>query len=107
MNINIEPVNFNASQDLVSHMQKLFEPLSKYNDQITSMDIYLESTEITGKDKRVKAKILAPGHEFFLHEDASDFVTAAQTVFDKMKIKLRDQKERDKENRQKRPDKIY
>lgn len=105
MNIQVIPVNFNASQDLISHMSDHFEKLSKYNDQITYIDAYLESIQDEKADKLVKLKILTPGHELYIQSNSSDFVSAAQDVYERMKRQLVDQKEIDKDNRQKRPDK--
>ncbi len=105
MNIQVTPVNFNASQDLISHMSNHFEKLSRYNDQITSMDVYLESIQDEKADKLVKLKILTPGHELYIQSNSSDFVSAAQDVYERMKRQLVDQKEIDKDYRQKRPDK--
>lgn len=107
MDIQVTPVNFNASQDLITHMRDHFERLKKYNDQITSMDVFLESVQDEKADKLVKLKVLTPGHEFYIQNNDGDFVSAAQNVYDRMKRQLVDQKEIDKENQQNRPDKIY
>ena len=107
MDIQVEPVNFNSSQDLINHMESLFRPLSKYHDRITSLHVYMESVNHEKSDKLIKIKALVPGHELFLQDSAGDFVSAAQSVFDKMKRQLSDLKDRDKDNQQIRPDKVY
>lgn len=107
IDIQVHPTNFNASQDLIAHMIELLNPLVKYNDQIQSMDIYMESISDEKADKQVKVKILTPGHEFFIRENQGDFVSAAQVAFDKLKVLLADQKGIDKERFEKRPDKVY
>ena len=107
MDINIEPTNFNASADLITHINEMFEPISKYNDQIHSMDIYLKSTNKDIQNKHITVKVKLPGHELIQEHEAGDFVTAAQQAYDKLKIQLRDQKEKDKKNFQPRPDKPY
>lgn len=107
MDIQVTPSNFNASQGLIKRMETTFQALSKYNDQITSIDVYLESSNDEKAEKVVKIKVLTPGHELFLEHAKGDFVSAAQTVFDKMKRQLADQKSRDKDNQQIRPDKVY
>ena len=106
MEKTIEPVNFNASQELIDHVDKIFNDLDRYNDQIVSADIYLKSTNVSEEeDKLVEIKVFLPGHDIFIDEYAGDFVTASQTVYDKVKRILIDQKEKDKENRMPRPDK--
>lgn len=107
MDIQVTPVNFNASQDLISHMEDYFKKLTKYNDQITSMNVFMESISDEKADKLVKLKILTPGHELYLQSNKEDFVSAAQDVYDRMKRQLIDQKEINKEKHQNRPDKVY
>lgn len=107
MDIHVEPTNFNASQDLIENIQESFKKLSKYNDQIESMDVYLESLSSDTDTKQMKLKILAPGHTHIIEEKGPDFGTTTQTVFDRAKHVLPDQKEKDKSNRQKRPGKVY
>ncbi|MCC5921970.1 MAG: HPF/RaiA family ribosome-associated protein [Cyclobacteriaceae bacterium] len=107
MNITIEPVNFNASQDLLTRVREMFESLIKYHDRIVAMDIYLKSLQETpGKDKEVSVKVFLPGKEVFLDHTADSFVSAAQQTFDKLKIQISKEKEKDKNNRAKRADKF-
>lgn len=107
MDINIEPTNFKASKELSDHIQEMFEPISKFNDQIHTMDIFLKSTNKDIENKHITVKINLPGHELVQEQEAGDFISAAQQAYDKLKVRLRDQKEKDKENFQKRPDKPY
>lgn len=106
MDINIEPKNFDASSDLKDQLNTIFQDLDKYNDQIVSADIYLEDTNKSeDKDKEVKVKIFLPGHDIFVDEVDESFLSAAQIAYDRVKRLLIDRKEKDKENRQPRPDK--
>ncbi|WP_425391935.1 HPF/RaiA family ribosome-associated protein [Ekhidna sp.] len=107
MDIQVTPVNFNASQDLINHMAEVFKPLEKFHDGIISVDVYLESINDEKSDKLVKIKILIPGHEIFMQHNEGDFVSASQVVYDKVKRQLKDRKEQDKDNHQTRPDKVY
>lgn len=88
-------------------MEDYFKKLTKYNDQITSMNVFMESISDEKADKLVKLKILTPGHELYLQSNKEDFVSAAQDVYDRMKRQLIDQKEINKEKHQNRPDKVY
>jgi putative sigma-54 modulation protein len=106
MEKNIEPVNFNASQELLNHIDEMFDDLDTYNNQIVSSDIFLESTNKSEeKDKKVKIKVNLPSHEIYVDEVAEDFVSAAQLTHDAVKRQLVKQKEKDKTNRIPRPDK--
>lgn len=102
----IEPVNFNASEDLVGRIDDIFDDLPKYNDQIVGSDIYLEvMNESSDSNKKVKIKVLLPGENLFVEHEAEDFVSAAQQLHDKTKRLLIDQNKRHKAPRQPRPDK--
>lgn len=106
MNKVIEPVNFDASPELIDRISYLFDDLDKYNDRIVSSDIYLESMNFTApEDKRVKIRVLLPGDDIWVENDGEDFLSAAQILHDRVKRLLIDRKEKDKTNVQARPDK--
>lgn len=107
MQKTIEPTNFNASQELLTHISGLFDSLPKYHDRIVSADIHLTSLRETDtREKEVKLRVHLPGRELFLAKSADTFITAAQSAYDAAKRKLHDLKEQDKRNRQLRPDKV-
>jgi putative sigma-54 modulation protein len=100
MDKTIEPVNFNASQDLITHIDEMFDKLSKYNDQIVSLDIYLKSlTETPTKEKKIEVRVFLPGRDLYIDHQADSFVSAAQQTFDKLKRMLRKEKEKSKAHR--------
>lgn len=106
MNKVIEPVNFNASPELIDRISHMFDDLNKYNDQIISSDIYLETMNFTDvEDKRVKIRVLLPGDDIWMENDGEDFISSAQILHDKVKRLLAERKERDKDKVRERPDK--
>jgi len=95
MDKTIEPVNFNASQDLITHVGKIFDKLVKFNDKIISADIYLKSLrETPKKDKLVEVRIFLPGKDVFVKQEADSFVSAAQQAFDRLKVLVKKEKEK-------------
>ncbi|MEM7551213.1 MAG: HPF/RaiA family ribosome-associated protein [Bacteroidota bacterium] len=107
MQKTIEPVNFNASQDLIQRIDEMFDGLDKYYDEIISADIYLKSlTETPKSEKLMEIKVFLPGKDLFIEEQGSDFVTVAQKVFDVAKRKLSELKDKAKDRREPRVDKF-
>ena len=103
MDKTIEPVNFDASQDLINQMDTYFDDLITYNDQITSADIYLKVHDEKATEKsEVQIKVFVPGHEIFADAMGEHFTEAAHNVFQKVKRQLRKAKEQDKDHYQPR-----
>ena len=96
MDKTIEPVNFNASQELIDHMDTMFDRLVRYNDQIVKADIYLKSLrETPERAKKVEVRIFLPGgKDIFVEYEADTFKTAAQKNYDRLKVILTKEKEK-------------
>ncbi len=95
MDKTIEPVNFNASQELITHIGEIFDKLEKYNDRIIKADIYLKSLRETAtKEKMVEVRIFLPGKDLFIDQQAETFKSAAQQAFDKLKVMIVKEKEK-------------
>jgi ribosomal subunit interface protein len=95
MEKTIEPVNFNASQELITRVGEIFDKLVKFNDRIVSADIYLKSlTETPQGLKKVDVRIFLPGRDIFVEQEADSFVSAAQQAFDRLKLLLIKEKEK-------------
>ncbi|RUA29991.1 MAG: ribosome-associated translation inhibitor RaiA [Bacteroidetes bacterium] len=106
MDITLEPVDFNISQELNDHMREMFNKLSKYNDQIVGIDLYLKSNaNDEDREKTVDAKVFLPGNDIFVSGKGDSFVTAAQDCYDVAKRHVRKAKEKVKDRQQGRPDK--
>jgi len=92
--INVEPVNFNVSQTLISNVEDMFSGIDKYNDLAVNADIYLKSLrETPKKDKEVSIRVNMPGKDIFVAKQGADFTSAAQDVYDTLKVSLRKHKE--------------
>jgi len=106
MNITLEPVDFNISEDLNNHVREMFNKLSKYNDQIVGVDLYLKSNANNENgEKTVDAKVFLPGNDIFVSGEGDSFVSAAQDCYEVAKRHVRKAKEKVKDRQQTRPDK--
>lgn len=95
MDKTIEPVNFNAKPGLLDEVGQIFDKLLKYNDRIVSADIYLKALNETPKhDKKIEVRLFMPGKDIFVEQDADSFISAAQQAFDRLKILVVKEKEK-------------
>jgi ribosomal subunit interface protein len=95
MDKTIEPVNFNASKDLIDRVDGMFDKLVRYNDRIVKADIYLKSLRETPEGaKKVDVRVYLPGKDVYVECEADNFITAAQKNYDRLKVLLA--KEKDK-----------
>lgn len=95
MDKTIEPVNFNAKPELIAQIDEIFDKLLKYNDRIVSADIYLKALrETPKKDKKVEVRLFMPGKDIFVEQDADSFISAAQQAFDRLKLLVTKEKEK-------------
>ena len=95
MDKTIQPVNFNASQDLLTHVGEIFDKLEKFNDKIVSADIYLKSLrETPTKEKKIEVRLFMPGKDIFIEQQADSFISAAQQAFDRLKVIIINNKEK-------------
>lgn len=97
MDKTIEPVNFTASQDLSVRIEEIFDKLDKFHDKIIKADIYLKDLKETPTgNKKVEVRLFLPGNDIYVEQEAESFISAAQQVFDKLKIMLKKEKEKAK-----------
>lgn len=107
MQKTIQPVNITASEELLSSINEIFDKLDKYHDRIVSADIYLkEHNERDVNQKEMEIRLFMPGKDLFMVHAAESFISAAQQLFDKVKVQLSKEKEREKDNRKPRLDKM-
>jgi len=101
MKKTIEPVNIEASDELIELINEVFDELPKYYDRITSADIYLKSHNgKSGVENEVEVKVFLPGREVFASAKADGFEEASNKVFSKLKRQLVDAKELDRRRNQ-------
>ena len=97
MDKTIEPVNFNASKDLIEEVGDIFDKLTSYNDRIVSADIYMKTMrDNQPNNKKVEVRVFLPGKEVYVDQDAESFLSAAQQAFDRLKQLVTKEKEKNR-----------
>ncbi len=105
--INIEPVNFNASQELINHVKEMFQNMDKYNDMAVNADLYLKShPEKSTDNKEVSIRMNMPGQDIYISKDNSDFISAAQDLQEALKVALSKHKDMHKDRHEPVPGKV-
>ena len=100
MDITIQTIHFDASQQLESFIQKKVSKLDKYHDGIMSTEVTLKVTKPeVANNKEASIKISVPGQEFFVgktsdtfEESIADSVEALEKQLIKFKQKPRSKK---------------
>lgn len=106
MNKTIETINFDASPELVTQIDEMFNDLPRFHDQVKSADIYLKRhNEKATEEYEVQVRVFLPGHEVYTEANGESVNDAAKRVMSKAKRQLRDLKDLDKDKRQPRHDK--
>jgi putative sigma-54 modulation protein len=77
MEIKIQAIHFEASQQLEAFIQKKVNRLSKFHDAILSVDVALKVVKPeTNANKDASVKLFTRGHDFFAQEIADTFEEA-------------------------------
>lgn len=100
MNVNIQSVKFSADEKLISYIENKLSKLTKYNDRIVSMDVFLK-LENSGqiKDKVVELKAHLPGNDIFVSDVDKTFEASLDRAVDSLKRQVRKEKEKLKSHR--------
>ncbi len=95
MDKTIEPVNFNATQDLMAEVGEIFDKLTRFNDRIVKADIYMKALrENPPNNKKIEVRIFLPGKDVFVDQDAESFISAAHLAYDRLKVLVTKEKEK-------------
>lgn len=104
IDINVEPVNINGSQELFTHMEELFQGIDKYNDMAVNADVYIKSLDETPTNlKEISIRVNMPGKDIFVAKQGADYKAAAQEVLETLKVSLKRHKDIHKDNHQVNP----
>lgn len=77
MNINIQSINFEATEKLQDYINKKGGKLIKFFDEIQTIDVYLKVIKPeTAQNKEVEVKVFAPNVEFFASKTCDTFEEA-------------------------------
>ena len=94
MEVRIQSVHFNADEKLTNYIDQKLAKISKYNDRIITMDVFLK-LENSGqvRDKIVEIKAHIPGQSVFVEDSDKTFESAFEKAVDSLKRKLIKEKE--------------
>ncbi len=96
MRIHIQAIQFTASEQLVSFIEKKTKKLEHFYDRITDVEVYLtlDSKSSQIKDKIVRIKVNLPGRQIVATEDSKTFETATDLALDSITRQLKRYKEK-------------
>lgn len=97
MNIKIQSIKFDADKKLVDYVEARMSKLDKYNDEITTIEVYLKlDPNHEEGNKKVEVKIPLPGSDIFVERQGKRFEEAVDLCVDTLKISLIKNKEKAK-----------
>ena len=89
MEIRIQPIHFDVSQQLESFIHKKVNKLDKYHDGILSAEVVLKVIKPeVAMNKDASIKISVPGQEFFAAKTSDSFEEAIDSVADALEKQL-------------------
>jgi putative sigma-54 modulation protein len=96
MEITVQAIHFEASQQLEAFIQKKVNRLSKFHDGILSADVVLKVVKPeTNANKNASVKLFTRGHDFFAEEIADTFEEAIDKCVNKLErqvVKFKEKK---------------
>jgi len=93
MEIRFQTLKFDADQKLLDYVEKKVSKLSRFDDNITSVDVVLSLME-KPENKSVKLQANVPSDTLVIERQAKTFEEAATEAVDAMKEKLTRNKEK-------------
>ena len=93
MNVVINPVHFDASNQLVDFITKKLEKLEVFFDKIIEAEVFLKlGTKQNIKDKIVEIKLMLPGKTLFVSEISKTFEESTDIAVDTISRQLKKHK---------------
>lgn len=95
MNINIQSINFDATEKLQAHITKKVNKLSKIYDDILNTDIHLKVIKPeTAQNKEAQIKISAPNIDFFASKVCDTFEEAIDLGLEAIEKQIKKHKDK-------------
>lgn len=95
MKLQIQSIHFDADVKLTSFIEKKLEKLETFYDRIIGGEVFLKLQNDDEKgNKIVNIKILIPGDDIFVQEQASTFEEATDKAYEILKRQLSKKKEK-------------
>ncbi len=94
MDIKIHAIHFDVSSHLEDHINKKVSKLSKFSDDITSVDVFLKVVKKEAvANKEAEVKVMAPSGDFFASKVSDTFeesVDSSLSAIEKQLIKTKE-----------------
>ena len=97
MNINIQAIDFSATQALQDFINKKAGKLTKHYDELQNLDVYLKVVKPeTSLNKEAQVKATAPNAEFFAAKTCDTFEEAVTQCLEAIERQIVKHKEKNK-----------
>ncbi|MBL3656442.1 ribosome hibernation-promoting factor, HPF/YfiA family [Fulvivirga sediminis] len=100
MKTDIQTVGFTANQELLDFVDDRLKHLTKLDDQITGVDVYLKTVYNDHDETKVcEIKVFLPGPTLFAEFQSESFRESIMEVVDKLKRQIKKRKDIQQEKR--------
>lgn len=95
MKLRIQAINFDATTQLETYINKKVSKLEKFFEEMQSVDVYLKVVKPeTAANKEAEIKILAPNVEFFASKVCDTFEEAVDLSLEAIEKQIKKNKEK-------------
>lgn len=95
MKVQVQSVNFNADQKLITFIQKKLDKLDQFYDRIIDGEVYLKVDNNNTKQNKIsEVKLNIPGHELIVKKQCKSFEEATDMSAEALRRQLKKHKEK-------------
>jgi len=95
MKVNIQAVNFNADQKLISFIQNRLNKLDRYYDKVIDADVYLKLDNNNGRENKLfEVRLNVPGDKFVVKKQSKTFEEGTDLAIGSLERQLKKRKEK-------------
>lgn len=99
MKLRIQSINFDATTNLESYINKKSTKLEKFFDEIQNLEVYLKVVKPeTAVNKEAEIKVSIPNVDFFASKTCDTFEEAVDLTLDAIEKQIRKYKEKSTKN---------
>ncbi|MEO7120583.1 MAG: HPF/RaiA family ribosome-associated protein [Ginsengibacter sp.] len=93
MKINLQSLNFKASENLKEFVEEKVGKLSRYDDKIISADVKLFSDDGKNIDNKIcEIRLVVPGYDDFVKKNATSYEEATSVAVEALQKIIRRKK---------------
>mgnify|MGYP001586004772 FL=1 len=95
MKVNIQSINFNIDQKLITFIQKRMNKLDLFYDKIIKSDVFLKVENTSEKENKIfEAKLSVPGDSLVVKKKCKSFEEGVDTAVHILERQLKKRKEK-------------